>query len=84
MMKYVFLCGVLCLCGCTDSKWKSYTSLGSSMRVTLYSGGEAVKTWVSTGKVTSGEHGTRFAFVDSKTKAYVRVTGDVCVEEITK
>ncbi len=70
------------LVSCTDAQCAGRASLGSSMKVTLYSGGGAVKTWTSTGKVTSGDHGTRFAFKDKETGMYIRVTGTVSVEEI--
>lgn len=73
---------LLALVSCTDAKCASRASVGSPMRVKLYSGGELVGEWTSTGKVESGEHGTRFAFKDKETGAYVRVMGNVSVEEI--
>jgi hypothetical protein len=82
-MKYlVLILCLLCLTSCTDSFRSSFTSLGSEHRVCLYSGGKLVREWRSTGKVTSGEHGTRFAFRDKETKSYIRVTGNVTVEQI--
>ena len=67
---------------CTDAECASSTSLGSSMKVTLYSGGNAVRTWTSTGKVKNAPREEIFAFKDKETGAYIRVTGTVSVEEI--
>lgn len=81
-IKVAIVVALFALVSCTDAECASRSSLGSSMKVTMYSGGEAVKTWTSTGKVTSGEHGTRFAFKDKETGMYIRVIGTVSVEEI--
>ena len=67
------------LTGCTDSQIASMGALGSSHTVQVYSGGVCIATYTSTGKVTSGEHGTRFAFRDKNTGCYTRVTGTVVV-----
>ncbi len=61
------------LVGCTDAEWASTTSVGSEFSVELFSAGEIVRTWTSTGKVITGEHGARYAFVDKETGKYVRV-----------
>lgn len=69
----LFAVSLISLSGCTDSWWGSVTSLGNSHKIELYQDGEVVRTWISTGKVESGEHGTRFAFVDKETGAYTRI-----------
>lgn len=67
--------------GCTDSQRASIGALGSKHTIILYSGGREVRRWISTGKVTTGEYGSRFAFRDAATGKYVRVTGTVAVIE---
>ena len=56
-------------------------SLGSTFKVTLYSDGTAVRTWVSTGKVMTESESDGWYFTDSKTKKLVRVSGCVVVEQ---
>jgi len=73
---------LLALVACSDASCASTTSIGSSMKVTLYSGGKAVRTWTSTGKVKNAPREEIFAFKDKETRAFVRVTGTVSVEEI--
>ena len=61
------------LVGCTDAQRASITSLGSTCTVTFYQDGKVVQTWQSTGKVATGEAGTRYAFRDAATQKYIRV-----------
>ena len=77
------LLSLLLVWGCSlrvqIAQGSSIGALGSKHTVILYSGGQEVGRWTSTGKVTSGEHGTRFAFKDSESGKYIRVMGPVAV-----
>jgi len=72
---------LLLLAGCTDAEWSKNTSYGSSFTVTMYSGGEAVRVWKSSGKVLSEEKSDGWYFQDAATGKLVRVSGDVVVEQ---
>jgi hypothetical protein len=69
------------LAGCTDASRSQIAAYGSSFRVTLYSGGEAVRTWKSTGKVLTEEQSDGWYFTDAVTGKLVLVSGDVVVEQ---
>ncbi len=63
----------LVLVGCTDAQYASRASINSEFTVEFFQNGELIRSWTSTDKPLSGEHGTRFAFVDKATKKYIRV-----------
>lgn len=79
-MKYLFLLAIL-MAGCTDAESSSITSYGSRFKVTVYSGGQPVKTYFSTGKVMWHEGGGGCEFRDSTTQKHVRISGTVTAEE---
>lgn len=68
--------------GCTDAEWSQVKGYGSKFKVTVFSGGMAVKTFTSTGKVATEEHSDGWYFTDSATGGLVRVSGTVVIEEI--
>lgn len=84
-MKRAILTSVLLaglMFGCTDAEWSQAKAFGSKFKVTVYSGGVAVKTYTSTGKVDT-EHGSDgWYFTDQATGGLVRVSGTVLIEEI--
>lgn len=72
---------LLLLTGCTDAQRSQVSSIGSKFKVTLYSDGVAVRSWVSTGKVLTEKDSDGWYFTDSKTHKLVRVSGNVVVEQ---
>jgi hypothetical protein len=77
-MLIMFMC---CVAGCTDAQQSQLGSLGSKFTVTLYSNGESVKTWTSTGKVMTESESDGWYFTDEKTGKLVRVSGSVVIEQ---
>lgn len=73
---------LLAVAGCTDAERASWSAYGNTFRVTLYSGGQPVRTWISSGKVLSETSSDGWLFMDSETKRLVRVSGDSVVEQI--
>lgn len=70
----------VCALGCTDAYWGSVTSLAHEARIEMYSGGQLVRTWYSTGKVIQeGEGSDGHSFTEKGTGDFVRVTGDVVI-----
>jgi hypothetical protein len=78
MKRLSLLLLLLCL-GCTSAERGKVLSYGSPHKVELYSGGEKVREWTSTGKVHNETNSDGFYFTDKDTGAHVRVTGDVVV-----
>jgi hypothetical protein len=48
----------------------------------MYSGGVLVEDYISTGKVATIDSSDGWQFVDEKTGLFVRVGGDVVIEEL--
>ena len=83
MKHCLILCAVLSvLVGCTDAEWSQVKGYGSKYKVTVFSGGTAVKTFISTGKIANDEHGNGWHFTDSVTNGLVQVSGTVVIEEV--
>lgn len=78
MLKYLII-GLLLLTGCTDAYTAQWQSIASEHKIELYSGGELVKEWTSTGKVLSEENSDGYYFKDKLTGKLVRVTGDLVI-----
>jgi len=70
------------LVGCSDAVLDRNFTYGVSFRVTLWSGGQPVKTYISTGRVETEEGSDGWFFKDKQTGGFVRVSGTVTVEEI--
>ena len=68
--------------GCTDANMSQWSALGSRFKVTVYSGGQVVRTYTSTGKVATEAQSDGWYFTDSETKGLIRVSGTVTIEEI--
>lgn len=65
--------------GCSKAQWSTMQSWGSKHKITLYSGGQVVKTYYSTGQVQEHEGGMVF-FQDDETKQPVYIYGTWTVE----
>ena len=70
--------------GCSNADPASLTAYGDEHRVELYSGGQKVREWQSTGKVFSEENSNGFYFKDAESGQLVRVTGDVIVTPLIR
>ncbi len=82
-MKWLFILTVLLSCvGCTDAFQSQISAYGSKHHVELWSGGQKVREWTSTGKVLSEENSDGYYFCDQETGELVRVTGDLVITPI--
>lgn len=68
--------------GCTDAERAKIGGLGDEHRVELYSGGELVRTWTSSGKVHSEQHSDGYYFNDKDTGLLIEVAGDVVITRL--
>lgn len=82
-MRVLLICVIACcvLGGCLDAQQAKYSAIGNNFRVTLYSGGEAVRSWHSTGMVLTEQGSDGWYFTDAKTNRLVRLSGDVVIEQ---
>ena len=78
----IILVLVLSLAGCTNAYRAQIGGFGSNYKVTLYSGGVAVKEWRSTGKVLTEHESDGWYFMDSETGKLIRVSGQVVIEQL--
>ena len=81
-MRALLIVAVLCFSGCTDAFKSQIEAYGNKHRIELWSGGEMVHEWTSTGKVMSEEHSDGYYFKDDDTGKLVRVTGDLVITPI--
>lgn len=83
MKKYLLLLVVaVTLTGCKDADWAQLKSVGSPHRVTLFSGGQKVGQWTSTGNVSNEDHSDGFYFEDADTHKLIEITGTVTIEQL--
>lgn len=82
MKRLIAVLGILTMAGCIDADMEQFKSYGSAHSVQLYSGGELVREWTSTGKVMSEKNSDGYYFKDSATGELVRVTGDLVITPI--
>jgi len=75
----IFLIVLAPLMGCTQAEIKDAITIGRPGIVKLYSGGQLVEQWESTGKIISEENSDGWKFVDKKTKKLIRVSGTVVI-----
>lgn len=73
---------ILFTTSCTDGLRAKVRGLGSPHRVTLYSGGHAVREWTSTGAVSNEQQSDGFYFEDAGTHHLIRVSGTVVIETL--
>jgi hypothetical protein len=78
MKKIIVIASVLALAGCTDAVRARYSSLGNQADITCFSGGQAVFTDVSSGKIQESD-GEGIGYQSQKTGKYVRVFADCVV-----
>lgn len=68
--------------GCKDGSRAQFFAFGSKHRVTLYSGGQKVGMWISTGNVSKHEHSDGYYFEDEATHKLIEVSGSVVIEQL--
>jgi hypothetical protein len=82
-MKYsVCLLATLFAVGCTDAGRSKLGAYGAKHHIELWSGGQKVHEWTSTGKVLSETESDGYYFRDQSSGALVRVTGDLVITSI--
>lgn len=81
MKRFMVVAAILFVAGCTNAARAQYGGLGSNFKVTLYSGGEAVREWHSTGKVLTETDSDGWYFMDKSNNKLVRISGSVAIEQ---
>lgn len=82
---WTVLCSVLAIAGCSDAQRSvALDGWAQHHKVEVFSGGKAVATFVSTGKVATEERTDGWYFRDAKTKKPVRVSGTVVITVLTE
>jgi hypothetical protein len=65
--------------GCTDATRSAIAGYGEEYTIEMYSGGQLVRKWVSTGKVLSERQTDGYYFRDKESGALIEVSGDVVI-----
>ncbi len=81
MKTKIVLLSILLLAGCKDSEMSQLSALGSKHKITVYSGGVAVKVYHSTGSVSNEANSDGWYFEDADTKKLVEVAGTLVIEQ---
>lgn len=82
MRVLLFIASLVFIGGCSNAGVASMQALGVDHRIELWSGGQKVMEWTSSGKVFSEDGSDGYYFCDKKTNRLVRVTGDIVVTPI--
>lgn len=80
MKKIIAVVLLIMFLGCTDAQRANLGAYGDQHTITMYNGGKLVRTWTSTGKVSSISNSDGWQFMDKATNKLVRVGGDVIIE----
>ena len=78
----VALLFALTLQNCTDSQTAKLTGFGNKYRIEVVSGGQIIRTYESTGKVSSEKDSDGYFFKDAQTGKLVEVSGQVIITQI--
>jgi len=73
---------VLTLSSCTDANIAKIGGYGGEHKVELYSGGNKVREWTSSGKVESEEASDGYFFSDKETGKLIEVSGNVVITQL--
>lgn len=73
--------GCLAFCGCTKAERSQVMGYGKDYTVSVYSGGEKVREFTSSGKVLTEADSDGWFFTDKESGKLVRISGTVIVEE---
>jgi hypothetical protein len=82
MNKYIIASIItLSACSCTDAGKAKITGYGGEFRVEMFSGGQMVRSWISSGKVKSENGSDGYYFNDKATGKLIEVAGDVVITQ---
>jgi hypothetical protein len=81
MNKLILIICLFSVLGCSRAKRSAILAINSKHRITLYSGGQAVRTWVSSGKIENESKSDGYYFQDDKTGKLIRVSGQILIEQ---
>ena len=81
ILSAIILLLIFSLAGCTSAQVAKFQSLGSKHKITLYSGGVAVRVWHSSGYINNEEHSDGYYFQDDETHKLVSVSGQIVIEQ---
>lgn len=80
MKKLILLIAMITMTSCTDGHWDATIgALNEQHSIEMYSGGKLVRSWTSTGKVSSEASSDGYVFRCKDTDKLVRVSGDVVI-----
>jgi len=82
-MKYliILVIGIVSL-SCTDAERSKIGGYGDKFKVEMYSGGQKVREWTSSGKVLSENGSDGYYFNDNETGKLIEVSGDVVITKL--
>lgn len=81
LLAILLLITVYLFTGCTSADRAKICAYGSKHKITLYSGGVAVRTWHSSGAISNEEHSDGYYFMDDATGKLVTISGQVVIEQ---
>jgi hypothetical protein len=81
LLSILLLLSLYLFTGCTSAQVAKFQSLGSKHKITLYSGGVAVRVWHSTGYIQNEEKSDGYYFKDDATGKLVSVSGQIVIEQ---
>lgn len=67
---------------CTDAEREKLANFGNKFSIDMYSGGKLVRTWISSGKVSSENGSDGYYFTDAATGKLVEISGDVVITNV--
>jgi hypothetical protein len=73
---------MLLFVACKDAERQQFEALGSKHRITVYSGGQKVAEFESTGNVSNESNSDGWYFRDAKSGKLVEVTGTLVIEQL--
>jgi len=82
MRKFLIIVLLFFVVGCTDAFKANLSSYGKKQHIRMYSGGNLIAYWYSTGRVQTINNSCGWQFMDSKTGESVKISGDVRIEAV--
>lgn len=81
ILSAITLAVILASTGCTNADRAKIFAYGSKHKITLYSGGVAVRVWHSSGAISNEERSDGYYFMDDDSRRLIRVSGDLVIEQ---
>ena len=84
-MNKVIVLGLLVLgfcAGCKDSDMAQWNSMGKRHKIELYSCGNKIGEWTSTGNVSNENHSDGYYFMDATTGKNIEISGTVIITQL--